>query len=49
MHLEVGAVVVEALEAIVVARALEVAEAQRPSISAVAVAVEDSEEVVNDS
>jgi hypothetical protein len=51
VHLEVGAVVVEALEAIVVAGASGVAEAQEASVSAVAVVavavvVEDSEEVV---
>ena len=51
VHLEVGAVAVEALEAIVVAGASGVAEAQEASVSAVAavaaaVAVEDSEEVV---
>jgi spermidine synthase len=51
VHLEVGAVAVEALEAIVVAGASGVAEAQEASVSAVAVvaaaaAVEGSEEVV---
>jgi hypothetical protein len=51
VHLEVGAVAVEVLEAIVVAGASGVAEAQEASVSAVAVvavavAVEDSEEVV---
>ena len=51
VHLEVGVVAVEALEAIVVAGASGVAEAQEASVSAVvvvavAVVVEDSEVVV---
>ena len=48
VDLEVGAVAEEALEVIVVAEALEVAEAPEVSVSAVAVvaAVEDSGEVV---
>jgi hypothetical protein len=49
VHLEVGAVAEEALEVIVVVEALEVAEAQEDSVPAaavVAVAEEDSGEVV---